>query len=110
MAKKNTKQFENVNDENILSCDKNIVIKSETEMPNEIIENEIPVKKSLKDMDINELISFEKACSLLCKRFETVAKLDITNNHAFLQYQKYYDMIFNELKVRVKECCEKYKL
>ena len=59
----------------------------------------------LSNISIIELIALEKACALLCKRFETIARLDSTNNAKFKEYQMYYEKIFSELESRVNIIC-----
>lgn len=63
-------------------------------------------KKPIELLDITQLISLEKACSLLCKRFETTAQLDIRNNAKFKEFKNYYEMIFSELEKRVLDICK----
>lgn len=64
-----------------------------------------PNGTNISELNITELISLEKACALVCKRFETIAQLDFTNNNKFKEYQHYYELIFNELEKRVAESC-----
>ena len=54
-------------------------------------------------MSLFDLIQLEKACALLCKRFETSAMIDRENNEKFMEYKTYYDKIFIELENRVSE-------
>lgn len=63
-------------------------------------------KKPLELLDIQSLVALEKACSLLCKRFETTAQLDIRNNAKFKEFKNYYEMIFSELEKRVLDICK----
>jgi hypothetical protein len=37
----------------------------------------------ISELNITELIALEKACNLVCRRFETVAQLDFNNNFKF---------------------------
>ena len=64
-----------------------------------------PNGTNISELNITELIALEKACALVCKRFETIAQLDFTNNNKFKEYQHYYELIFNELEKRVAESC-----
>lgn len=64
-----------------------------------------PNGANISELNITELIALEKACALVCKRFETIAQLDFTNNNKFKEYQHYYELIFNELEKRVAESC-----
>lgn len=63
-------------------------------------------KKPLELLDIQSLVALEKACSLLCKRFETTAQLDPKNNAKFKEFKNYYEMIFSELEKRVLYYCK----
>jgi hypothetical protein len=69
---------------------------------------EIPTitKPNIKSLNVVELIALEKACALLCKRYETMARLDIFDNFKFKEYQRYYETIFEELAIRVAEVCK----
>lgn len=62
-------------------------------------------KKMLRDLSYSDLLCLEYFCSKLCKRFETTARLDYKGQVLFKEYQRYYDMIFNEIKERVSSCC-----
>lgn len=68
------------------------------------VENNSEIKL-FSDLSITELISYEQACALLCRRFEKSVQLDFNNNLKFKEYQRYYEMIFNELGKRVAEIC-----
>ena len=110
MAKK--KNINIATELNELNTDKITVTSIQTEPPTTIINPEgveLKKNKTLKDLDINELISIEKACALLCKRFETSAQLDYNNHFLFKEYQHYYELIFNEIKERVATCCSNTK-
>lgn len=76
----------------------------------EIFENGIDVKltnsiKSLEDLNILELISLERICSIVCKRYETSARLDVINNNKFKEFKTYYDSIFSEMENRIINIC-----
>ena len=55
----------------------------------------------LNNMSLFDLVQLEKACALLCKRFETSARIDRENNDKFKEYKVYYEKIFSELENRV---------
>ena len=59
----------------------------------------------IEDMGIFDLIALEKACSLICKRYEMSARIDSENHLKFYEYKNYYDKIFSELEHRVKKSC-----
>jgi hypothetical protein len=63
-------------------------------------------KKPLELLDIQSLVALEKACSLLCKRFETTAQLDPKNNAKFKEFKNYYEIIFSELEKRIIDNCK----
>lgn len=65
-----------------------------------------PTTHGLSELNVMELVALEEACTLLCKRYETIAQLDYTNNFKFKEYQRYYEMIFAELEKRVAESCK----
>lgn len=73
----------------------------------EYVVNE-PIKNinSLKDVNIVDLISYEKACALLCKRYEMSVRVDEENNNKFKEYKNYYEKIFSEIEARVFELCK----
>ena len=75
---------------------------------NDIVMNDSPInkKKPLSELSITELMSLQQACALLCKRYETIAQLDINNNMLFKEYQAYYEMIFVELGKRIVKHCK----
>lgn len=62
--------------------------------------------EGLNNMGLFDLIQLEKACALLCKRFETSARLDKENNDKFNEYKGYYGKIFAELENRVSKICK----
>lgn len=84
-----------VNDENIVE---NLVLLTEKEIINE--------SNKISNISLIDLISLERACALICKRYETTAKLDMTNNNKFKEYKVYYDNIFYELEQRVINACK----
>lgn len=96
MGKKNNPNIDlKENTNNITDTD--IIEKSEN-----IIKQE-----TLEDLDIQGLISLQEGCALLCKRYETIAQLDINNNALFKEYQGYYEMILKELGKRITKYCKK---
>lgn len=77
---------------------KNAVLVSEKEMINK--------SNKISNICLVDLISLEKACALVCKRYETIAKLDMANNNKFKEYKEYYENIFHELERRVENACK----
>ena len=60
----------------------------------------------ISNISLIDLISLERACALICKRYETTAKLDMVNNNKFKEYKAYYENIFCELEQRVINACK----
>lgn len=99
MVKKKSK-LENVKTENLVNNDASSVNISD------INEKTILNKEGrLSSLSIVELMSLQQACALVCKRFETIAQLDSNNNARFKEYQRYYEMIFLEIKERIAGYC-----
>lgn len=66
-----------------------------------------PASNDLTKINVIELLALEKACALLCKRYETTAQLDFMNNAKFKEFKSYYEMIFDELEARIVNVCKK---
>jgi uncharacterized ferredoxin-like protein len=66
-----------------------------------------PSSNDLNKINVIELLALEKACALLCKRYETTAQLDFMNNAKFKEFKSYYEMIFDELEARIVNVCKK---
>lgn len=99
MAKKKSK-LENTKTENLVNdntSSANISVINEKTILNE--------EGRLSSLSIVELMSLQQACALVCKRFETIAQLDPSNNSRFKEYQRYYEMIFLEIKERIAGYC-----
>ena len=61
----------------------------------------------LKNININDLISYEKACALICKRYESAARIEYKDyKDKFNKYKMYYEKIFSEIENRVNELCK----
>ena len=76
----------------------NYVILGEKEILNE--------SNKISSISLVDLMFLENACAILCKRYETIAKLDMTNNKKFKEYKEYYENIFSELERRVSNACK----
>lgn len=95
---------------------KNEEIKIETNIDNTNAiapnkEEQIKVSKNntddLKNISINDLISYEKACALICKRYESAARIEYKDyKDKFNKYKMYYEKIFSEIENRVNEFCK----
>lgn len=87
----------------------NVVIVQET-VKDEIILSDLKKRQlsdlkkgQLSDLSLSDLFFLEKMCSLLCKRYETSARIDKFNNDKFKEYNVYYEKIFSEIERRVLE-------
>ena len=64
-------------------------------------------KDNLKNVNIADLISYEKACALICKRYESAARIEYKDyKDKFNKYKMYYEKIFSEIENRVNEFCK----
>ena len=62
---------------------------------------------NLKNVNIADLISYEKACALICKKYESAAHIEYKNyKDIFNKYKMYYEKIFSEIENRVNEFCK----
>jgi uncharacterized protein (DUF4415 family) len=57
--------------------------------------------KDITTIDICDLIALEKACAIVCRKYETAARIDRDNMDKFREYGDYYQSIFHELERRV---------
>lgn len=64
-----------------------------------------PKKSSIEYMNVSDLIWVEKACAIVCKKYETTARLDLENNKKLSEFSNYYKNILNELEDRVRKVC-----
>lgn len=62
-------------------------------------------RKPIETMTLEDVIYLEKACSLICKKYETTARLDMENNRKLTEFTSYYRTIIDELETRVKQSC-----
>ena len=62
-------------------------------------------RKPIETMTLEDVIYLEKACSLICKKYETTARLDMENNRKLTEFTSYYRTITDELETRVKQPC-----
>lgn len=95
---------------------KNEEIKIETNIDNTnaiALNKEEQIKASnnntddLKNVNIVDLISYEKACALICKRYESAAHIEYRDyKDKFNKYKMYYEKIFSEIENRVNEFCK----
>lgn len=90
--------------ENAKKNDKNIIIEQESIKEN-IVLSELK-KKELSGVDISDLFFLEKICALICKRYETSARINNSNNEKFKEFKFYYDRIFSELERRILDICK----
>lgn len=64
------------------------------------------VTKMIEETGIENLMWLEKACALVCKRYETMSRLDGSSNTKFKLFSSYYADILNELEKRVEYACQ----
>lgn len=62
-------------------------------------------RRPIETLKIDELMWLEKACALICKKYETTARLDGQNNRKLSEFTVYYNTIINEMETRVKTLC-----
>lgn len=76
----------------------NVVVKEAlTEVEPVKVANNVPV---LETIGIEELIAYEKAASIVCKKYEIKARLSDSDNVIFRRYMEMYNIIVNELEKR----------
>jgi hypothetical protein len=99
MAKNNQKKVSQ--DDNSVK-DENKVVNPVNE---QIILNEVESilndKIYLNEISITDLIAYEKACALVCKKYEISARINETNDDKFKQYNNCYNIIFKEIENRI---------
>ena len=62
---------------------------------------------NISNISITDLIAYEKACALICKKYEIVIRLNNENNAKFKKFSEHYQTIFNELEKRVDNLFKK---
>jgi hypothetical protein len=65
---------------------------------------EIPI--NLSTITIEELINYEKACSMVCSRYEIKARLSGEDNTKFQEFLEYHQRIVREMEARVVSICK----
>lgn len=120
MAKQMNKKNEeikietNIDNTNAIAPNKEEQIKVSNNNTNAIAlnkEEQIKVSNNntdnLKNVNIVDLISYEKACALICKRYESAAHIEYRDyKDKFNKYKMYYEKIFSEIENRVNEFCK----
>lgn len=120
MAKQMNKKNEeikietNIDNTNAIAPNKEKQIKVSNNNTNAIAlnkEEQIKVSNNntddLKNVNIVDLISYEKACALICKRYESAARIEYKDyKDKFNKYKMYYEKIFSEIENRVNEFCK----
>lgn len=61
--------------------------------------------KPIEKMCIEELMWAEKACALICKKYETTARIDFEGNKKLTEFSSYYNEIIHELEKRIISVC-----
>lgn len=124
MAKKTSKKEKNeieLTDKSVTSISNENVTLSNNVVSDTIKEKEKTAsngreyEKNLKEKDVHtlnsvsieELISYEKACALICRRYESAARIDYMDHRdKFNKYKKCYEEIFSELEYRIDNLCK----
>ena len=103
MAKQTNKKNEEIKLNTHISDNTNTITVNNDEK-NEEIKLDID---TLKNVNIADLISYEKACALICKRYESAARIEYKDyKDKFNKYKMYYEKIFSEIENRVNEFCK----
>lgn len=110
MAKQTNKKKEEIKLDTHISDNTNTITVNNDEK-NEEIKLDIDTLKLdidiLKNVNIADLISYEKACALICKRYESAARIEYKDyKDKFNKYKMYYEKIFSEIENRVNEFCK----
>lgn len=74
---------------------------------NLVCEATIQSFKSFDYLTIQDLMWTEKACALICRKYETTARIDYENNKKLTEFSRYYKMIMDELEKRVINVCNR---
>lgn len=68
----------------------------------------IPVSSLTEDAEeLEMLLNLEKACALVCKHHETIARIDSTNSEKFKEYKRYYEIIFSKISDKISQMIQK---
>ena len=105
MGKKNKKT------DIVITADENLMKNHMNEIITTIDDNDsisIPFvhENSISNASITDLIAYEKACALICKKYEITFRLNDSDNTKFRKYQSCYEKIFSELEKRVENICK----
>ena len=68
-----------------------------------------PYDRKLEIVNIEKLVAYEKAASIVCGRYEVKARLSGEDNAKFMEFLEYHKLIVGELEKRVVEVCKKVK-
>lgn len=68
-----------------------------------------PYDRKLEIVNIEQLVAYEKAASIVCGRYEVKARLSGEDNAKFMEFLEYHKLIVGELEKRVVEVCKKVK-
>lgn len=63
-------------------------------------------RKLIECESIDTLMNYERACAVVCKKYETMARLDGGSNSMFKKFSAYYTEILAELEKRVEVACK----
>ena len=71
------------------------------------LESSISEKKDLSSISIEELISCEKACALVCGKYEVKSRLSGVDNAKFIEFSDYHFQIIKEMEKRILDIFSK---
>lgn len=60
------------------------------------------IEEYIKTVSISELMDIEKACALVCRKYETSARLNDNDNFKFNKFKDCYHYIFKEIEERIE--------
>ena len=60
------------------------------------------IEEFIKTCSLSEILDYEKACALVCKKYETSARIDNTDNFKFNRFKECYHYILDEIERRVE--------
>lgn len=99
MTKNNQKKV--LQDDNSVKDENKVVNPIKEQIILNEVESILNDKIYLNEISITDLIAYEKACALVCKKYEISARINEINDDKFKQYNNYYNIIFKEIENRI---------
>ena len=108
MAKKGSKKTEQVAAvEEVKEAVVQTVFKEEPAVDKVVVDEKLCRRiESESLVGIEDLIAYERACALVCARYEVKARLSGEDNEKFRRFSDYHQEIMNELERRVAQAVE----